>query len=261
MSAKIDNVRRLYLEGIRDGFARRAVEAYTGDRYTQHSTGVADGVDGFLAFFEPFMVRNPKREIEIVRAIEDGSYVFVHAYQRLNDGESEWVTTDLFDTDENDLIIEHWDTIAALVHESVNGHTQIDGEAEVTDLDRTEENKGIVAAFFETVVQGEGGLDRLGEFISAQTYVQHNPEVADGIAGFVDFARGAAAAGAQMRYDEVVSLIGQGNFVVTYSRVTKSADSHAVFDIFRLHDGRIVEHWDNWEKIAPPEEWNNSGKF
>lgn len=59
--------------GIRDGDARRAVQAYTGARYIQHSTGVADGVEGFLSFFEPFMQRNPKREIEIVRAIEDGS--------------------------------------------------------------------------------------------------------------------------------------------------------------------------------------------
>jgi predicted SnoaL-like aldol condensation-catalyzing enzyme len=30
-------------------------------------------------------------------------------YQSLNDGEAEWVTTDFFDTDENDKIIEHWD--------------------------------------------------------------------------------------------------------------------------------------------------------
>ncbi len=261
MSGKIDNVRRLYLEGIRDGNARQAVEAYTGDRYTQHSTGVADGVEGFLEFFEPFMERNPTREIEIVRAIEDGSYVFVHAYQRLNDGESEWVTTDLFDTDENDLIVEHWDTIASFVHESVNGHSQLDGETEVADLERTEENKEIVRAFFETLVRGGRWLDGLPEFISEHTYIQHNPQVPDGISGFVDFATRAATAGVATQYDEIVYLIGQGNFVVTYSRVTKGSAPYAVFDIFRLHDRRFVEHWDNWEKIASPEEWNNAGKF
>ena len=52
MSKKIDNATALYMEGIRDGNVRSAVETYTGDRYTQHSTGVADGVEGFVEFFE-----------------------------------------------------------------------------------------------------------------------------------------------------------------------------------------------------------------
>lgn len=47
MSQKVANAAALYVEGIRDGRVREAVEAYTGDRYTQHSTGVADGVEGF----------------------------------------------------------------------------------------------------------------------------------------------------------------------------------------------------------------------
>ena len=48
MSRKIDSARALYLEGIRDGNAREAVTKYTGHRYTQHSTGVRDGVEGFV---------------------------------------------------------------------------------------------------------------------------------------------------------------------------------------------------------------------
>ena len=46
MNQKLANTTGLYLEGIRDGNVREAVEKYTGDRYTQHSTGVADGVEG-----------------------------------------------------------------------------------------------------------------------------------------------------------------------------------------------------------------------
>ena len=53
MSHKIENVKALYLEGIRDGNAREAVTKYTEDRYTQHSAGVADGVEGFVAFSFP----------------------------------------------------------------------------------------------------------------------------------------------------------------------------------------------------------------
>jgi len=48
-------------------------------------------------------LRNPIRDIQVVRAIEDGQFVFVHVYQSLNSGEAKWVTADLFDTDEDGL--------------------------------------------------------------------------------------------------------------------------------------------------------------
>ncbi|MGH8239026.1 MAG: hypothetical protein ACREXP_18680 [Steroidobacteraceae bacterium] len=51
MSQKLESAKSLYLEGIRDGQAREAVTKYTGDRYTQHSAGVRDGVEGFVEFF------------------------------------------------------------------------------------------------------------------------------------------------------------------------------------------------------------------
>ena len=54
MSKKLENATNLYMEGIRDGNARQAVTKYTGKRYTQHSTGVRNGIEGFVAFFEPF---------------------------------------------------------------------------------------------------------------------------------------------------------------------------------------------------------------
>ena len=51
MSQKLENAKSLYLEGIRDGNAREAVTKYTGHQYKQHSTGVKDGVEGFVEFF------------------------------------------------------------------------------------------------------------------------------------------------------------------------------------------------------------------
>ncbi|MGR5542727.1 hypothetical protein ACPV5V_29680, partial [Vibrio campbellii] len=69
MSQKLENATNLYMEGIRDGFAREAVTKYTGRRYTQHSTGVRNGIEGFVEFFEPFLERCKDRDIRIVRAI------------------------------------------------------------------------------------------------------------------------------------------------------------------------------------------------
>ena len=53
-----DNAISLYMEGIRDGNARDAVTRYTGARYTQHSTGVADGIEGFVAFLRSVVLRD-----------------------------------------------------------------------------------------------------------------------------------------------------------------------------------------------------------
>ena len=91
---KIRHAEGLYLDGIRDGKIWEALDAHTGDRYTQHSTGVADGQQGFADFFGPFLERNPLRDIQVVRAIEDGQYVFVHVYQSLGNGERDRVKND-----------------------------------------------------------------------------------------------------------------------------------------------------------------------
>ena len=73
MSAKKDNALGLYMEGIRDGNALEALNKYTGRRYTQHSTGVANGKQGFLDFFTPFLERTPKRDIRVIRLISSMS--------------------------------------------------------------------------------------------------------------------------------------------------------------------------------------------
>ena len=260
MGSKKENAISLYMEGIRDGNAREAVTKYTGERYTQHSTGVRDGIEGFVEFFEPFIARNPKRHIEIVRGWEDGQYVFIHAYQSLNDGEYEWVTTDFFDTDSNDKILEHWDVIAAYSPTNPSGHSSMDGPTEIKDLDRTEENKELVRKLiFDGLMEG-GDPSKLAEYISSEKYIQHNEEVADGLEHFMDLANSANRA---LNYKEIVLVVGQGNFVATLSRANyndgKMDQDYAQVDIFRVENGKVVEHWNNKEPV--PENDVNSGKF
>ncbi|HEM5005321.1 TPA: ester cyclase [Streptococcus suis] len=133
MSNQLENAKNLYLRGIRDGEIKEVHENYMGASYTQHSTGVPDEKEGFATFFEDFFKRNPKREISIVRAIEDGNFVF--------------------------------------------------------------------------------------------------------------------------------KVIGQGDYVVAYSKVWIAGRDYAHFDIYRLKDGKIVEHWDNKEVMPEKKDLTNLGKF
>ena len=257
MSNKLRHAKALYLEGILEGNSREAVEKYTGDKYTQHSTGVRDGAEGFVEFFEPFIQRNPVRHIEIVRGFEDGQHVFVQAYQSLNNGESQWVTMDFFDTDGHDKIIEHWDVIEAFEGKNPSGRTQVDGEVEIIDLDRTDENKKIVRACIENSMMPNGDIKNAGKYISEQC-IQHNRFIADGIESYVNSFQTSEVS---QQYEEIVILIGHGNFVATLCRVSRNGQEFAQTDLFRLEQGKIIEHWDAAEPVPAEDELVNSGKF
>lgn len=260
MSRRTENAKGLYQEGINEGRAKEALDKYIGDRYTQHSTGVADGKEGFLEFFIPFLERNPVRDIKLIRTIEDGQYVFVHAHQSLNNGQYYYVTADIFDTDENDKIIEHWDAIQEEVKETASGRSMVDGPTEVEDEDKTEENRALITAFADKILIG-AQYDKVTDYISTKQYDQHNPVVEDGLAGFGKFVEESAARGITMQYIRVHKILVQGNFAAMLSHTRLGAEDWCFIDIFRMKDGKIVEHWDVMEKIAPKEEWKNSGKF
>lgn len=257
MGKGLENVRKIYLEGIAGGNAREAVTAYTGHRYTQHSTGVPDGVEGFLAFFEPFLERNPKREIEIVRIFDDGPWVFCNAYQSLNDGAAKWVTTDLFYCGGDGLILEHWDTIAAYVEtaDTVSGNDVVGGPITPDATVDTAATKALVLEYTKQVLQ-EGDHTKLENFV-AEELIERAATIGAGREGLAAWL----ASDAFGEYEFLFNLIGNGDFAMTFSKRRAGGEDIAVFDIYRVSGGKIVEHWMNEEVIGPRENWGNSGKF
>lgn len=248
MGERLENAKRLYMEAIQDGHAAEAIEKYSGARYTQHSTPVKDGKDGFVEFFEDFHRRNPVREIQILRGFEDGPFVFLHVLQILNHGEFRYVTADIFETDQAAKMIEHWDIIEEVVDGTASGHTQVDGPTEAADPDRTEANKALVSDFLQAVMV-KGAYEKLNEYVSESAYVEHSSR------------------DEPMIYREIHRVIGSGSFVAVLAKVSVGKGAgiggteFAVIDLFRVADDKVVEHWSVGEKIAPEETWVNSGKF
>ncbi|MDX2344089.1 MAG: nuclear transport factor 2 family protein, partial [Acidimicrobiia bacterium] len=139
-------------------------------------------------------------------------------------------------------------------------HTQVDGPTEPTDLDKTDENKSLVVAFVTDVLQS-GELHKVTDYVSSETYIQHNPSVGDGLAGLGAFVESLAVKGQSMAYEKIHKVVGSGNFVAVLSKMVLAGADMAVIDLFRVKDGLIVEHWDVMEEIAPKDQWVNSGKF
>lgn len=247
----------LYMEGIRDGRAREAVTKHTGARYTQHSTGVADGVEGFVAFFDPFIAANPERDIKIVRALQDGRHVFLQAQQSLNGGAARWITTDFFDSDADGKIIEHWDVIAVDGAPNASARTMVDGPTDIQDHDKTEANKALVAEFVRTCLV-ERRVDRFADFVDATAFAEHDPTLADGLE---TFRAAISAADGPLTYQELFLMVGEGNFVATLNRARAEGGDVCRVDLFRVANGLIVERWSNSEPVPPRAEWVNGGKF
>ena len=254
MGQRLDNARALYSEAIGEGNYVEAINTSAGARYTQHSTPVKDGKEGFIEFFADFTERNPIRGIEIIRAFEDGPLVFLHVVQTLNGGEFRYVTTDLFDTDGDAKLIEHWDIIDEIRDSTASGRSQVAGPTEISDLEQTKANKQLVTRFVSEVLVA-GDYDRFSEFV-AEDIAQHNPNIGDGIAALRVYTAESA-----MRYIDVHKVVGSGNFVAVLAESELNGKRHAVIDLCRVEAGKITEHWDVIEEITPEHTWVNSGKF
>lgn len=255
MSKKMDNALGIYMLGIRDGQPEEAMRRFTGERYTQHSGGVSDQKEGFIAFFNEFLARNPKREIRVLRSIEDGPLVFCHVIQTLNDGAAEWVTMDIFDTDREDRVIEHWDVIEAYQPTLTSGEDMLAGPTKTCDLDKTEANKAIVKEYVKRVLTA-GLYEQLDNYVAAEI-VQRIPNISSGR----EALRNALIDGSAGTTEMLAQLMGQGDMVVTLSKVVRDNNDHAVVDLYRVHEGKICEHWATSEEITPRSEWANTGKF
>lgn len=65
-----------------------------------------------------------------------------------------------------------------------------------------------------------------------------------------------------MTYAKPNLILGEGNFVLTQSEGIFMKKNVAFYDLFRVQNGRVVEHWDTIEEIPAKENWkNDNGKF
>lgn len=234
------------------------VPQYWSPDYIQHNPGVANGIEAQKGLVQ-YMNSTGSFAADYVRVIADDDIVAVHA-SYLGFGPKATIGFDVFRV-EDGLIVEHWDNLLEEQPLNPSGRSQIDGATEITDLDKTEENKAKVEEFITKSLIENADID-ITDYINPVTYLQHNPAVADGLDGFGAAIAEMAQNGSAMTYTTLHKVIGEGNFVLTMSEGALGSDAMAFYDLFRLEDGLIVEHWD---VIAPmpgeDAEHNEAGKF
>ncbi len=234
-----------------------AINYINPNKYIQHNLAVGDGLAGFREVLQQLPKGSAKANV--IRALQDGDYVITQTEYNFFGPK---VGFDVFRFEEG-KIVEHWDNLQEIAPKNSSGRTQLDGTTTITDLDKTEENKAIVADFVNTILMN-GDMAKINQFIDNEddAYLQHNPNIADGLSGLGIALGELTKANMPMSYTTNHKVFGEGNFVLSISEGIFMNKHVAFYDLFRLDNGKIVEHWDTVEAISEEKEWKNTnGKF
>ena len=235
------------LEGISTGDVDLATRYISPGRFVQHNPRASDGIDGLKHF-----ISSSSREdlqLSVVRAFEDGPYVLTQG-KGLRSGQS--VFFDVFRF-EDGLIVEHWAFSAMDAPPNQSGHSQFDGPTQATDLEITEQNKAFVRDYYETF-HVSGNHDQSDRYFRAEVMIRHEPGVRDGVSQFL---RDVQELMQHRTIDEVKILLGRGDFVFIAAKGTHEGRPCVYIDLYRVEDGKIVEHWGFPEQVPAPEECRN----
>jgi len=223
-------------------------------KYIQHNLRLGDGVKALADRIQAIPKGSAK--VNTLRAFRDGNYVFTHS--EYDFGEPT-VGFDIFRF-ESGLIVEHWDNLQKAA--SKPSHTMVDGPRTASDLDKTDANKALLKSYMDEIFV-QKRRERFSSYFDGNNYIQHNPLILeDGLTGLLAGLQALAKQGLTVEYDGVRMLLGEGDFVLVVNDGKFGGKPTAIYDLYRVANGKIAEHWDTLETIPPRDAWKNAnGKF
>jgi predicted SnoaL-like aldol condensation-catalyzing enzyme len=135
----------------------------------------------------------------------------------------------------------------------------IQKKEKVMRIEQEQKNLDAVLDFYEAVINGQQ-YERAMEFLD-DNYIQHKPEVEDGPEGVLNFVRRVYEQSPRHRARIVRSFV-EDDYVFLHVHITNAveAENLAVMDIFRVEDGKLMEHWDVAMPV-PETARNDNGMF
>lgn len=224
------------LKGIETGDPE-SVRVVNEEKYIQHNPQTKEGGEGLAQLFARLAKTNPK--VEIVRLFEDGDFVFGHTIYNFS---SERIGFEVFRY-EGEQVVEHWDNI------QLRNGDMVGGSIEVKDQELTEENRKLVGEFLRTAFI-EKKRELITSFVNFDTYTEHS------------ILMGLKEKAESLDYQTTHRILADGNFVLSVNEGYNKYVHSSFYDLFRIENSRIAEHWDTTEKVPDKSEWKNSnGKF
>ncbi|MEU0156675.1 nuclear transport factor 2 family protein [Micromonospora fulviviridis] len=225
-------------------------------RYVQHNVNLRDGLGAILQFVDSLPPGTSK--VTPVRAFEDGDFSFSHVQYFL----APYGDVAGFEVHrwENGRVVEHWDNLQPIPDQpNPSGRTMFDGPTDIVDAHLTQANKALAADFVRDVLiaRDEHAVAR---YLDGDRYISHRPNFGDGAEELRRQIRGGGAD--ELVHSKLERVLGEGNFCLVMSDGSLDSKHAAIFDLFRLENGKVAEHWDVVELLPPRSEWrNDNGKF
>ena len=209
-----DNKKKVFelLKSIETG-DKKALEYINHNKYIQHDLNVKDGISGFEEALSNLKKYPDPAKVNTVRIQGDDNFIVAHTEYNFFGPK---IGFDIFRF-EDGLIVEHWDNMQIKpATDNPGGHSMIDGPTTICDHDKTNENKTLVEQFVKDVLMGKNP-EKLTEYFDGDTYIQHNPSIADGLSGLGAALANMADNGITMVYSKIHKVSGEGNFVLVVS--------------------------------------------
>ncbi|MFF5138161.1 ester cyclase [Streptomyces sp. NPDC013157] len=237
-----------------------AIDAYLDADFTQHDPRIADGPTGLRAYLTAQNAAHPDAYLSVKRVIAEGNLVAVHSNLVLDPGTRGYSVLDLYRLS-GGKIVEHWDTTQEVPATTVSGNDMFStlSSPQVSRPDPsapTALNKQLVTDMYKQVFVDKD-VTAFDRYV-VDPYYQHNPGFANGIQAAKDGISGMFSAFPGFHSD-TYRVIAEGDLVVLQSRGTFTSDmAQGVFDIYRVRNGKVVEHWDIVQNVPSTSSNDNS---
>ncbi|HDZ05984.1 hypothetical protein LCGC14_0121710 [marine sediment metagenome] len=177
-------------------------------------------------------------QIKPVRILQDDSLVAVHSRMLGDTLQFRWDILRI----EQHKIQEHWSNVYDSIGLNPAGHTEIDGPTIPSQLEKTEVNRALITRFIDQcMIREDGGASKFFDF---GLYIQHNRDVGDGLSGLLWGMLKMGLKGEKIKFKYNYHVVAEGNLVLSATEGYIGDEKYVFYDLFRVEENKIVEHWD-----------------
>jgi predicted SnoaL-like aldol condensation-catalyzing enzyme len=252
----------------------RAYYEYAIPDFVEHNPEIGDGYAAKLSYFAERARQHPDYPPPsawanvIDHVLVDGNLFAVHRHVFTSPTDPGRVFVDLWRV-AGGKIVEHWDVIQAVPAASLNANTMWCGigsdYAAARALRAAPEapscgppdskasgaaSLGVVEGYAQALGRGDAAYAVMT--FNAAAYVQHSPDIADGLEALsVHLASQVAGNAGQRPTNAIVHVVAEGDLVLLHRHVSRPDNlrGYVNMDLFRVRDGLIAEHWDVHQEV------------
>ena len=251
-----------------DAHDTEAAKKYLDEGYIQHNPIADTGRAGVFAYFsslgKPLAIPDRiQRPLVAILAERDLVVLAFVDEQKNPNAEGQTYTTTWFDMFriKNGKVMEHWDHGTLPPGMTPRGYVPTkENPDHATSLASSDPklaaNKRAVYDMWRTLLNAQQVSE--APKLLDENYIQHNPMAATGLKGFMDFfSRIARPRPIPEKVENFIDMVAEGDLVALATvRPYKDANGDTYtttwFDMFRVKDGKMMEHWDTARLAARP---------